>query len=648
MTQQTIRNIGIFAHVDAGKTTLSEQLLAHAGAIRQTGSVDQGTAHTDNLPIEQRRGISVKATCVRMVWQDTAIHLIDTPGHVDFSAEVERSLWALDAAVLVICGVEGVQPQTEALFHALREQKIPTVLFFNKLDREGADAEAALEGAQKLLSPDIAPLWDDQAALEAVCNQDDDLMERYLMGEDVPMAEVTDKLRALCRQGELYPALKGSALRDEGITAVLDAMVDCLPPPAGETDAALCGVVFAAQQDRMLGRGVWVRLYSGQLENRAALNLPAGVDPLTGEEKLVQRKITQIRSVAGQDAGALHAGEIGVVYGLGDIAIGHVLGDSALLPRRVEPGRLRTPLMTVQAIPESPDKMNDLRAALMTLSGEDPLLKATYTRSLNQLQLHVMGAIQLEILEEELQTRFGLGVRFTKPAVIYRETIAQPTEGFVAYTMPKPCWAIMRFRIEPAPRGSGVTFVSEVPVRELSLHYQHQVEQALPLALGQGRLGWQVTDVKITLTEGNSHQWHTHPLDFIVATPMGIQDGLRRGGNVLLEPILSIRFLLPADCVGRVMSDVALMRGEVTSTITQGERVILTALVPVESSMDYAATLAAVTGGRGGMSVALHGYRECPLELGATAERRSVDPLDTSKYILAARSALEGGIFDIE
>jgi len=648
MTQQTIRNIGIFAHVDAGKTTLSEQLLAHAGAIRQTGSVDQGTAHTDNLPIEQRRGISVKATCVRMVWRDIAIHLIDTPGHVDFSAEVERSLWALDAAVLVICGVEGVQPQTEALFHALREQKIPTVLFFNKLDREGADADEALEGARKLLSPEIAPLWDAQATLEAVCNQDDDLMERYLMGEEPSAQEVMGKLQAFCRKGEIYPALKGSALRDEGITEVLDAMVDCLPPPAGDPAEELCGVVFAAQQDRMLGRGVWVRLYSGRLENRAALNLPAGVDPLTGEEKLVQRKITQIRSVAGQDAGALSAGEIGVVYGLGDVAIGHVLGNDSLLPRRVEPGRLRTPLMTVQAIPESPDQMNDLRAALMTLSGEDPLLKATYTRSLNQLQLHVMGAIQLEILEEELKTRFSLGVRFTKPAVIYRETVAQATEGFVAYTMPKPCWAIMRFRIEPAPRGSGVTCVAEVPVRELSLHYQHQVEQALPLALGQGRLGWQVTDVKITLTEGNSHQWHTHPLDFIVATPMGIQDGLRRGGNVLLEPILSIRFLLPVECVGRVMSDVAVMRGEVTSTITQGERVILTALVPVESSMDYAATLAAVTGGRGGMSVSLHGYRECPLELGATAERRSVDPLDTSKYILAARSALEGGIFDIE
>lgn len=646
MNHQAIRNIGIFAHVDAGKTTLSEQLLAHAGAIRQKGSVDQGTAHTDNLPIEQRRGISVKATCVRMNWRGVAIHLIDTPGHVDFSAEVERSLWALDAAVLVICSAEGVQPQTETLFHALREQQIPTVLFFNKLDRENADAEAVLSQARRLLSPDIAPLWDPEAVTEAVCNLDDGLLERYLSGQEPSDEEIRHTLRRLSCRGEIYPALKGSALRDDGVIGVLDAMVDLLPPP--QAGNALCGVVFAAQQDRVLGRGVWVRLYGGRLENRTAMNLPAGVDPLTGEERLVQRKITQIRTVEGTDAGALCAGEIGVVYGLGDIPIGHVLGEAASLPRRVEPGRLRTPLVTVQAIPENPEQMQELRVACTTLSGEDPLLRVQYTRSLNQLQLHVMGGIQLEILQEELKTRFGLAVRFSKPAVIYRETIAQAAEGFVAYTMPKPCWAIMKFLIEPAPRGSGVTFASQVPVRELGLHYQHQVEQALPLALAQGRLGWQVTDVKITLLEGNSHQWHTHPLDFIVATPMGIQDGLRRGGSTLLEPILSIRFLLPADCVGRVMSDIALMRGEVTATQTQGDRVILNALVPVESSMDYATTLAAVTGGRGGMSVSLNGYRECPLELGSVAVRRSVDPLDTSKYILAARSALEGGIFDLE
>ena len=643
---QQLRNIGIFAHVDAGKTTLSEQLLTHAGVLRKAGSVDAGTARTDDLPIEQRRGISVKATCVRLTWKNVAINLIDTPGHVDFSAEVERSLWALDAAVLVICGVEGVQPQTETLFHALKEQHIPTLLFINKMDREGASREAVMKQVHRLLSPAAMCMDDAEGMLEALCDLDDELMERYFSGDIPQESELQNKLREYALRGDAHPVLMGSALRDQGIEPLLDAILTCLPSPESSGDE-LCGVVFAAAQDRMLGRGVWVRLYGGSLENRTAVDLPAGVDPLTGEEKWVQKKITQIRTVDGADAGALRAGEIAVVYGLGDIKIGHVLGNAKHLPRRVEPGHLRTPLMTVQAIPEKPEDMQALRAACEILSGEDPLLEAHYVRSLNELHLHVMGAIQLEILEELLSTRFGLTAHFTKPAVIYRETLLKPTFGFVAYTMPKPCWAILRFEMEPGERGSGITFASTVPERTIQLRYQHQVEQALPLALSQGRLGWQVTDVKITLVDGSDHIWHTHPLDFIVATPMGIQDGLARGGSVLLEPILSVRFLLPPECVGRVISDVAAMRGEVLETLTEDDRVILTAKVPVESSMDYASTLASITSGRGAMSIKLDSYRECPLELGATAKRRNVDPLDSSKYILAARSALEGGIFDL-
>ncbi len=642
-----IRNIGIFAHVDAGKTTLSEQLLMHSGAIRRAGSVDEGTAHTDNLPVEQRRGISVKATCVNLTWRDTAINLIDTPGHVDFSAEVERSLWALDAAVVVVCAVEGVQPHTETLFHALKEQSIPTLFFLNKTDREGADVPRVLAQIQRLLTPEAVLMAQDDAVTEFVCAQDDDLLERYLSGEEFAPDFIRSRLTALTRQAAACPVYSGSALRDEGVVPLLDAMVDFLPAPvSGGGD--LCGVVFASTQDRVLGRGVWVRLYAGSLENRAPVTLPAGVDPLTGEEKLVQRKITQIRRVDGSDAGSLTAGEIGVIYGLGDVKVGQVLGEEALLPRRVEPGRLRTPLITVQVIPEKPEDMQALRVACEALSAEDPLLQVRYAKALNELQLHVMGTIQLEIIQELLDTRFNMKVTFSKPAVIYKETIAKAASGFVAYTMPKPCWAIMRFEIEPAPRGSGVTFKSTVPVRDILLRYQHQVEQALPLALHQGRLGWQVTDVNITLVDGNHHQFHTHPLDFIVATPWGIQDGLQRGGSTLLEPILETRFLLPPDCVGRVMSDVALMRGEVTHTETDEDRVLMTALIPVATSVDYASTLASATSGRGSMSVKLHGYRDCPLELGATAARRSVDPLDTSKYILAARSALEGGIFDLE
>ena len=642
-----MRNIGIFAHVDAGKTTLSEQLLMHSGAIRRAGSVDEGTAHTDNLPVEQRRGISVKATCVSLTWRNTSINLIDTPGHVDFSAEVERSLWALDAAVMVVCAVEGVQPHTETLFHALREQAIPTLFFLNKTDREGADVGRALAQIHRLLTPDAVLMADENAVTEFVCAQDDALLEQYLLGEALPMEIIRARLTDMTRRAAAYPVYSGSALRDDGVLPLLDAMVDFLPPPALQGDD-LSGVVFASTQDRVLGRGVWARLYAGAIENRAPITLPAGIDPLTGEEKLVQRKITQIRRVDGTDAGSLTAGEIGVVYGLGDVKVGQILGDEALLPRRVEPGHLRTPLITVQAIPDKPENMQALRVACEALSAEDPLLQVRYAKALNELQLHVMGTIQLEIIQELLDTRFGMKVRFSKPAVIYRETIAKAASGFVAYTMPKPCWAIMRFEIEPAPRGSGVTFRSTVPVRDILARYQHQVEQALPLALHQGRLGWQVTDVNITLSEGNYHQVHTHPLDFIVATPWGIQDGLARGGSTLLEPILETRFLLPPDCVGRVMSDVALMRGEVTETQTDADRVLMTALIPVATSVDYAATLASVTSGRGSMSVKLHGYRDCPLEMGATSPRRSVDPLDTSKYILAARSALEGGIFDLE
>lgn len=642
-----MRNIGIFAHVDAGKTTLSEQLLMHSGAIRRVGSVDEGTAHTDNLPVEQRRGISVKATCVSLTWRDTAINLIDTPGHVDFSAEVERSLWALDAAVVVVCAVEGVQPHTETLFHALKEQHIPTLFFLNKTDREGADTARVLGQIRRLLTADAVPMADEDAVTEFVCAQDDDLLERYLSGEEMSADFIRARLADMARTAGACPVYAGSALRDEGVIPLLDGMVDFLPAPTDNGDG-LCGVVFASTQDRVLGRGVWVRLYAGSLENRAPVTLPAGVDPLTGEEKLVQRKITQIRRVDGSDAGSLTDGEIGVIYGLGDVKVGQVLGDEAMLPRRVEPGHLRTPLITVQVIPEKTEDMQSLRVACEALSAEDPLLQVRYAKALNELQLHVMGTIQLEIIQELLDTRFGMKVTFSKPAVIYKETIARPASGFVAYTMPKPCWAIMRFEIEPAPRGSGVTFKSTVPVRDILLRYQHQVEQALPLALHQGRLGWEVTDVNITLVDGNHHQFHTHPLDFIVATPWGIQDGLQRGGSTLLEPILEVRFLLPPDCVGRVMSDVALMRGEVTHTETDADRVLMTALVPVATSVDYASTLASATSGRGSMSVKLHGYRDCPMELGATAARRSVDPLDTAKYILAARSALEGGIFDLE
>lgn len=646
MPVKPIRNIGIFAHVDAGKTTLSEQILSHAGAIRRVGSVDSGTAHTDNLPVERRRGISVKATCVSFPYDGVQVNLIDTPGHVDFSAEVERSLWALDGAVLVICAVEGVQPQTEVLFEAMCRQNLPVVFFINKTDRENADVPRVTEQIRRLLTDRAVPLSDEGAITDLVCDRRDDLLERYLNGESLPLSLLTEQLAQLTRGGEAYPVLCGSALKDEGVGELLDAILRYLPAPTeGE---GLCGVAFAARQDKNLGRGLWVRLYGGTLESRGVVTLAGEIDPATGEPKQEPYKITQIHDAELNPVGKLSAGEIGVVYGWGEVPIGQIIGDPDGVERPIEAGRLRAPLITVQVIPADPEQMPDLRRACEMLSGEDPLLQVQYLRLFNELHLRVMGTIQLEIIEELLRTRFGLEVTFGTPAIIYKETVSAPCVGFVAYTMPKPCWAVLKFEITPAPRGSGVTFSSEVPVRDIMARYQHQVEQAIPLALNQGRLGWQVTDVDIKLVDGEHHLVHTHPLDFIVATPMAIQDGLQRGGSTLLEPILAAKFILPNEFVGRVMSDVIAMRGEVVDSVHEGDRVILNTLVPVKTSLDYSVTLAAFTGGRGSMSVQLHSYRECPLELGATAKRRSVDPLDMSKYILAARSAFEGGIFNLD
>lgn len=639
------RNIGIFAHVDAGKTTVSEQLLVYSGAIREAGSVDRGTAHTDDLPVERRRGISVKATCVSLQWKGTDVHLIDTPGHTDFSAEVERSFWALDAAVLVVDAVRGVQPQTETLFRALKAQGMPLLFFLNKTDREEAAPDEVLAQIRKKLTKEVCPLWDPEEAAEYVCGTSDELTARWLEGETVPPEEIRDTLVRLTAAGQACPVLRGSALRGRGIAELLDAMVTYLPGP-NTSEKELCGVAFAAAQDRNMGRGLWVRLYGGSLENRMTLEARKGTDRITGETVFVQLKISQIRNAAGEDIGALSAGGVGIVYGLGDLEIGHVFGNPEKLPRKVQPGTLKTPLMTVRAVPEDPADMQRLREACAALSSEDPLLRARYVKTTGEMILQIMGKVQLEILQETLDTRFGLKVSFGEPAVIYRETIRERATGFVAYTMPKPCWAVLEFGLEPGPRGSGVTFSSAVPARDILPRYQHQVGQALPLALSQGRLGWQVTDLKVTLTGGNHHLVHTHPLDFIVATPMGIHDGLRRGGSVLLEPVLEITFAAPSECAGRIISDVQQMRGDVTDSSADEENVTLHALVPAASFMDYPVKFASLTGGRGSMSTTLHGYRECPIELGSTSPRRGVDPLDTAKYILAARSALEGNIFD--
>ena len=625
-----IRNIAVMAHVDTGKTTLTEQMLRHCGAIRAAGSVDAGTAHTDTLAVERRRGISVHAACVPMQWRDTKINMIDTPGHTDFSAEVERSLWALDGAVLLVSAVDGVMPQTENLFRTLHKLHLPTLLFINKTDREGANSSAVLAQARERLSPCVTE-YTAEGLMERLAETDENALNDYLEGNIWPMERLLPWAAEATRKGELIPVLSGSALRDCGVEALLDAIVDCLPAPEGSADAPLCGVVFGVENDKVMGRGALTRLYSGRVQNR---------------EMIGENKVTQIRALTVEgrprDAGALQAGEIGWIYGLNTVRAGDVLGDESLLPRRLPRGELCDPLMMVKVLCD-PAKKVELRAALEQLSVEDGHF--THEELEGVEHIRVMGMIQLEVLKELLDVRFGLKVEFDKPTVIYRETIAQEAVGFYAYTMPKPCWAVLKFLITPLPRGSGVQYESIVPVRDIMERYQHQVEQALPTALRQGMLGWQVDDVKITLMGGEHHLVHTHPLDFIVCTPIALMDGLRRGGSVLLEPMMRLRITAPEGYLGRLVSETAAMGGEVEATEVRGGVLRMVSHAPLANCMNFSKRLAALTSGSGALSMELCGYRDCAFDESKRCPRKSVHPLDVSKYILAARSALEGGIF---
>ncbi|WP_339189915.1 translation factor GTPase family protein [Paenibacillus sp. FSL P2-0121] len=649
-------NVGIFAHVDAGKTTTTEHILYESGRIRALGSVDTGTALTDSMDVERQRGISVRAALASFAWKGVQINLVDTPGHVDFLSEVERSLRVMDCAVLVLSAVEGVQAQSEMIWNALRKLGIPTLIFVNKMDRVGADPEAVLAEARNYLSSDIIPvqqpigkekeyigardLWENEAdankrteLLEALAERDEELLEKYMSGSPIDLAEWKKYMKTASSSGRFFPMVYGVAAKGLGINALLDAMVEYFPRAGGNVEGPVSGIVYNIQRDKSMGRMAFVRLYEGTIRNR---------DTLLNYTQDIQGKVTQIRKVEGgrtEDVGALEAGDIAVIYGLSGVRIGDVLGHPGAIP---EEAKLAVPLLTVRVFWEPDMDDHKVIGALQELADEDPLLDAQWLQDERELHIKVMGPIQLEILNSVLEERYALKVTFGQPSVIYKETPARAGEGFIAYTMPKPCWAILRFQIEPGPPGSGLVYDSIVRSSDLLPQYQSETALRVPEALQQGLYGWEVTDLKVTLTEGQHHVWHTHPLDFAVATPMGIMNGLARVGTKLLEPILQVRIVVPEENGGRVMNDLVQMRGTFEPPVLQGERMIIEGRLPLATSLDYPVSLSSYTKGRSTFTSFFAGYEECPPDVSAERTRRGVNPLDQAKYILSVRKALQG------
>lgn len=648
MTPDRIYNIGIFAHVDAGKTTLTEQFLYLSGALRKAGSVDTGTAQTDWLPIERERGISVRAASVSFSYDNRRINLIDTPGHTDFAGEAERSLTAIDGAILVLSAVEGVQSHTENLWRALYEAKKPVLLFINKIDRAGSRFDALCEEIPRVLAfrderllkmSEVSGEGGGNCAVQTagglregiidlVSEYDDTLAERYLSGEVLSEKTLSDALASGVRIRKIIPVFAGSAQKAVGADMLLEAAVTLLPPASERQTDTLSATVFKIEHDKTMGKIAHVRLFGGELHARDAVKTRSG-----------EEKISQIRKYSGQkytDAGVVTAGDIAVLCGVDALRAMDTIGAGGVLSPH-----LANPFLSVKVSPETDAELMPLLAAVRELSDEDPLLDCKWEKTEREILISCTGKIQLEVLAALLVERYGLRAVFSEPSVIYKETPSKAGYGYEAYTMPKPCWAVVRFLFEPLPRGAGVVYDGgRIPSNTCFYKYQEHIRRSFFANLEQGLLGWEVTDFKATLVDAQHHTIHTHPLDFFVATPMAIMDGLRNTGTTLLEPYLRIRLSADAEFLGKVIGDVTMMRGTFDAPVIHGDGFTLEASVPAASSLDYPVRFASLTHGKGVFFSNFDGYRDCPPELGKTARRRGPNPLDRSKWILYARGAM--------
>ena len=580
--------LGMLAHVDAGKTTLSEGLLYLSGAVRRLGRVDHRDAFLDTDAQERERGITIFSKQAEFSWGDTALTLLDTPGHVDFSAEMERTLSVLDCAVLVISGTDGIQGHTRTLWRLLERHAIPTFLFVNKMDLAGADRDALLAQLQDRLdggcldfSQGLEPVTEDLASL------DEELMDRYLEGGPVMAGDAA----ALIARRLVFPCFFGSALKLEGVEELLDGLSRYTLPPSYPTDFG--ARVFKIARDGA-DRLTYVKITGGSLKVRTLLR---------------EEKVNQIRVYSGakyQTIDEAPAGTVCALTGLTKTRPGDVFG--------VEPpaaGPELEPVLTYQVIlPPGCDVHTALRN-LRQLEEEDPQLRVVWNETLGEIHLQLMGEIQLEVLTRLIRERFGTEVSFGAGNIVYRETITNAVEG-VGHFEPLRHYAEVHLLLEPGPRGSGLRIVSACPTDQLDLNWQRLVFTHLLEKRHRGVLtGSPITDMKITLVAGRAHVKHTEGGDFRQATYRAVRQGLMQADSLLLEPHYDFTLELPPDCVGRAMNDLQTMGGSVEGPEQEGELSVLTGHAPVAGLRDYWREVTAYTRGRGRLSCALRGYEPC-------------------------------------
>ena len=594
--------IGILAHVDAGKTTLSESMLYQSGSIRKLGRVDKGDAFLDTYELERERGITIFSKQAQLSIDDLQITLLDTPGHVDFSAEMERTLQVLDYAILVISGADGVQGHTETLWKLLERYHIPVFLFINKMDQNGTDEAALMNKLKKRLDENCVDFsqTDTDELNESIAMCSEALLEQYLESGEIEDTQI----RNLIRKRNLFPCYFGSALKVTGVDEFMRGIMNYTEVATESEEAKFGAKVYKISRDDQGNRLTYIKVTSGCLKVK---DLLSGRD--RRKEKDWEEKINQIRIYSGAKFETVNQAERGMicaVTGLSQTYPGEGLGierDSDI--------PILEPVLTYQIqLPEDCD-VHSMLEKLRQLEEEEPLLHIIWNEKLGEIYAQIMGEVQIEVLKSLIWERFHVRIEFGKGNIVYKETIRQPVEG-VGHFEPLRHYAEVHLLLEPAEAGTGLHFFSNCSQDTLDLNWQRLILTHLEEKEHCGVLtGSAITDMHITLTTGKAHQKHTEGGDFRQATYRAVRQGLKKAESILLEPYYSYRLEVPADMVGRAMTDIQRMNGSFDTPLQDGESAILTGSAPVVTMRDYQTEVISYTKGRGRLSCTLEGYKPC-------------------------------------
>ena len=609
-----IINIGILAHVDAGKTTLTESLLYTSGAILELGSVDKGTTRTDTMFLERQRGITIQAAVTSFNWNDYKINIVDTPGHTDFITEVYRSLSVLDGAILVISAKDGVQAQTRILFHALQKMNIPTIIFINKIDQYGINLNNIYQNIKEKLSNDIIVMQNvtltpeisikniiDLDEWDPVISKNDKLLEKYIAGEKLTIQELTYEEYRCVKKGSLFPIYHGSARNNIGTQQLIEAISNLFCSEMNENGSELCGRVFKIEYTDHKQRLVYLRLYSGTLHLRDTIVL--------SEKKKV--KLTEIYIPSNGEmiqTKTVCSGDIFIIPN-NTLRLNDIIGNEKILPCNVWNDK-PVPMLRTRIEPIKIEEREKLLDALTEIADTDPLLRYCVDTITHEIVISFLGTVQLEVICSLLIEKYHINIRIEDPTVIYLEKPLQKADYTIHIEVPpNPFWASIGLSITPLPIGSGIQYESKVSLGYLNQSFQNAVREGINYGLEQGLYGWEVTDCKICFEYGVYYSPVSTPSDFRFLAPIVLEQTLKKAGTQLLEPYLSFILFTPQGYLSRAYNDAQKHCAIIETSQSKNDEIIFTGHIPVRCINEYRNTLTLYTNGQAVFLTELKDYQ---------------------------------------